>query len=130
MPFNKETASEAGKKSSRLGTRNKSTKEIKEAFQLLIENNLEKMEGWLDKIAKKNPEKAFDMVIKLSDFIVPKLSKQEIKHEEKELSPTERRARIAYLSEKLNNFKDRPNQEQNSRPNVEQNPRPNGKIVG
>ena len=78
MPFTKETAKEAGSLSSRKGIANKTTQEIKEAYQILIENNLDNMTTWLKKIGDENPEKAFDILIKMSDFIVPKLSRQEL----------------------------------------------------
>lgn len=97
MPFTKETASKAGKNSSRKGVSNKTTSEIKEAYQLLVENNLENMTSWLEKIGKDNPEKAFDLIIKMSDFIVPKLSRQEVKMEKPTLTPEERKQRIQLL---------------------------------
>ena len=97
MPFTKETSSKAGKNSSRKGVSNKTTSEIKEAYQLLVENNLENMTSWLEKIGKDNPEKAFDLIIKMSDFIVPKLSRQEVKMEKPTLTPEERKQRIQLL---------------------------------
>ena len=60
------------------GTPNKSTIEIREAYQKLVEGNLENMTKWLDTIAKDNPEKAMDMMLKLSEYMIPKLARQEI----------------------------------------------------
>lgn len=60
------------------GTPNKEVKDIREAFQVLIENNLDKMELWINELAEKNPEKAINTILRLSDFILPKLSKTEI----------------------------------------------------
>ena len=60
------------------GTPNKSTVEIREAYQKLVEGNLENMTKWLDTIAKDNPEKAMDMMLKLSEYMIPKLARQEI----------------------------------------------------
>lgn len=82
------------------GTPNKTTQEIKEAYQILVENNLENMTTWLEKIGEDNPEKAFDLIIKMSDFIVPKLSRQEVKMEKPILSPEERDQRLRVLLEK------------------------------
>ena len=87
MPFTTETAKEAGSLSSRKGISNKTTQEIKEAYQVLIENNLDNMSTWLKKIGDENPEKAFDILIKLSDFIVPKLSRQELSIKEGMVKP-------------------------------------------
>ncbi|MDT0646322.1 hypothetical protein RM545_06435 [Zunongwangia sp. F260] len=101
MPFTKETASKAGSSSSRRGIPNKATSEIRESYKLLIENNLDNMTAWLKSIGKENPEKAFDILIKMSDFIVPKLSRQELKIEQEKLSPEERTQKIAQLKKKL-----------------------------
>lgn len=60
------------------GTPNKSTIEIREAYQKLVEGNLDNMTKWLDTIAKDNPEKAMDMMLKLSEYMIPKLARQEI----------------------------------------------------
>ena len=60
------------------GTPNKETKDIREAFQLLVENNLDNLELWINQLAEKNPEKAINTILKLSDYILPKLNKTEI----------------------------------------------------
>lgn len=57
---------------------NHSTKQIKEAFSLLLDANLDNMSIWLAQIAGDNPEKAMDIMIKLSERFVPKLSQQQI----------------------------------------------------
>jgi|SRR6185437_3733145 len=61
------------------GTENKVTKDIKEAFRQLIDNNLDNMSIWLAKVAEKNSEKALMLMINLSEYIVPKLLRTEIK---------------------------------------------------
>lgn len=58
------------------GTPNKDTQQIKDAYLALIQGNLDQIQGWLDRVAERNPEKAFDMLMKLSPFVVPK--KQEM----------------------------------------------------
>jgi hypothetical protein len=62
----------------RAGSMNKDTKKIRDAFHMLLENNLDNMTIWLGKIADKDPVKASELVLKLSEFIVPKLARQEI----------------------------------------------------
>ncbi|MCM4161871.1 hypothetical protein FHG64_16025 [Antarcticibacterium flavum] len=103
MPFTSESAREAGSSSTRKGMPNKTTQEIKEAYQLLVENNLENMSAWLQKIGEDNPEKAFDVLIKMSDFVIPKLSRQELKVEQDKLTPEEKDQRIEQLKKKLLN---------------------------
>ena len=57
---------------------NKSTKLIKEAFAMLLEDNLEEMSGWLARIGNNDPNKAMEIMIKLSERFVPALSRTEV----------------------------------------------------
>ena len=66
---------------SRKGVPNKATKEIREAFKLLVEGNLDNMKVWLSDVAEEDPEKALNILLKMSEFVVPKLQRQEIEHE-------------------------------------------------
>ena len=61
-----------------VGSKNNSTKMIKEAYAMLVENNLENMSGWLNQIAADDPAKAMDLVIKLSERFVPALARTEL----------------------------------------------------
>ena len=65
----------AGKKP---GTKNRTTIEIREAYQKLTEDNLDNMTIWLNRIAEENPEKAMQLMLNLSEFIIPKLARQEL----------------------------------------------------
>ena len=58
------------------GTPNKITKEIREAYELLISHNLPNMGKWLQDIAKDSPARAFDIILRLSEFIVPRLNRE------------------------------------------------------
>ena len=60
------------------GAPNKSTKEIRQAYQNLVEMNLENMTAWLAMVAAEDPEKAMDLMLKLSEYIIPKLARQEV----------------------------------------------------
>lgn len=66
---------------SRKGIPNKATKEIREAFKLLVEDNLDNMKVWLSDVAEEDPERALNILLKMSEFVVPKLQRQEIEHE-------------------------------------------------
>jgi len=83
---NKKAASEAGKKSSRKGTPNKTTKEIRDSFQMFVENNVSKFQDWIDEVGKTNPAKAIELVTSLGEYILPKLSRTEIEAEVKQES--------------------------------------------
>lgn len=90
------------------GTPNKVSKDIRNAFKLLIENNLENLSIWLKWIARENPEKAFDIIIKLSEYVTPKLNRTEYKEQTSiedliKLSPEERKKRIIELKNKIRN---------------------------
>lgn len=58
------------------GASSEQTKRMKEAFAFLIEGNLDRLTEWLDQIAEQDPAKAMDIVIRLSERFVPKLSQQ------------------------------------------------------
>lgn len=60
------------------GVPNKTTKEIKEAFKMLLEDNLDNLSLWLGQVADEDPGKALDYTLKLSEYILPKLARQEL----------------------------------------------------
>ena len=60
------------------GTKNKNTKLIREAYQKLTEDNLENMNKWLMQVSHDDPAKAMELMLKLSEYIIPKLARQEI----------------------------------------------------
>lgn len=75
----------AGRKA---GVPNKSTAECKEAITDLISGNIPKLQMWLDKVAEDDPAKAFDLLIKMMEFSVPKLSRIESKDKDAAETPT------------------------------------------
>ncbi len=56
------------------GTPNIATKDIKEAFKLLVEENIDNMSDWLGRIAVKQPDKALLIMLEMSKRFVPTLS--------------------------------------------------------
>ncbi len=60
------------------GKPNKTTKHIREAYQKLTEDNLANMSLWLADIAADDPAKAMDTMIRLSEYILPKLARTEL----------------------------------------------------
>jgi len=60
------------------GASNKVTRDIRSAYQQLVEFNLENMSTWLAHIAADNPEKAFELMIKLSEYVIPKMQRTEV----------------------------------------------------
>jgi len=47
------------------GVPNKQTKEIREAYQRLTEQNLTNMSDWLQQVATEDPAKAMDLMLRL-----------------------------------------------------------------
>ena len=60
------------------GLKNKKTEAVRHAYQQLVEGNLENLSLWLNQVAADNPERAFELVIKLSEYVLPKLARTEV----------------------------------------------------
>ena len=60
------------------GAKNRITEELREAFAMLLENNLEQYELWLARVAEQDPAKALDLAMRISERFLPQLSRQEI----------------------------------------------------
>lgn len=66
------------------GTPNKTTEEIRERFQLLISDNLEKLN---EDLAGLDPEKRLKYIIELSKFVIPTLRATDLKANGKDFTP-------------------------------------------
>ena len=75
MPFNKETAQEAGRKSSRKGTPNKAGQDLRKVVADLVEANIQAI---IQDLAKLEPKDRVTAWIRLLEFCVPKLTKGEV----------------------------------------------------
>ena len=60
------------------GAMNKTTENIRKAYQQLTEDNLDNMTTWLAQIAADDPKQAMEMMIKLSEYVIPKLARTEV----------------------------------------------------
>ena len=60
------------------GAPNKVTQQIRDRFQDIANDNLDNVQRWLDEIAVDNPEKALDLFLKLSEYVLPKLARTEV----------------------------------------------------
>lgn len=65
-------------KGRRKGALNRSTRDVKEAIALFLEANTDRLQGWLDQIAEKDPKAAFDCVVRLLEYTMPKLGRTEV----------------------------------------------------
>lgn len=57
------------------GVPNKKTREIKSAIADLLDANADKLDGWLGKVAKKNPARALEIYGSFVEYTTPKLSR-------------------------------------------------------
>lgn len=60
------------------GATDKETKILRETINQFVEHNTDCFQKWVDQVEKKNPERAFEMVIKLMEFSIPKLKAIEL----------------------------------------------------
>lgn len=60
------------------GVQNHATKDIKEAYRLLIEKNLDNLTEWLERIAENDPDKAIKIISDLSEYVIPKLARTDL----------------------------------------------------
>ena len=73
MPFEKgESGNPAGRPK---GSKNRSTKAMKEALSQLVDDNLENMSDWLNEMARDDPKAAFQCMLNLMEFQMPKMSR-------------------------------------------------------
>lgn len=62
------------------GTPNQATRNAREAIAMLIEGNIDRMQGWLDDIAadpKQGPKAAWDCLMDAAEYHIPKLARTE-----------------------------------------------------
>ena len=64
------------------GTPNKATKDIRDAFTLLIENNIDTLQEDLNGL---EPKQRVKLLLDMAQFVVPKLRNVDLKTDEKEI---------------------------------------------
>jgi hypothetical protein len=62
----------------RKGVPNRVTADVRQAFALLLQAKTHELDGWLSRVGKSDPARALDLVIKLAEYHIPKLSRTEI----------------------------------------------------
>ena len=60
------------------GTPNATNAIARDAFALLLEGNVERLQAWIDEVAAEDPHKAFGMVMDLAAYVVPKMKAVEL----------------------------------------------------
>ena len=64
-----------------VGALNRSTEQMKLNLARATNNTLNYLSEDLEKIRKKDPEKAIELALKLMEYMIPKLSRSEVKAE-------------------------------------------------
>jgi len=64
-----------------VGAINRSTEQMKLTLARAVNNTLDTITKDLEEIKKKDPEKAIDLALKLMEYVMPKLSRTEMKAE-------------------------------------------------
>lgn len=80
------------------GVPNKSTTLAREALARFVDNNTDKLEEWLVQIAAENPKDAFDCVIKVMEYHIPKLARTEVTGEDGE--PVQQNITVEFIAPK------------------------------
>jgi hypothetical protein len=63
------------------GKPNKATSAVREAIALFAEQNVGKLQGWLDRIAVRDPAKAAELFARVLEYHIPKLARTEVSGE-------------------------------------------------
>jgi hypothetical protein len=58
---------------------NRKTRDLRETIATVVNDNAPKVQGWIDRVALKNPARAVELVMECAAFVLPKLRSVEIK---------------------------------------------------
>jgi hypothetical protein len=68
----------AAGKGRKKGVPNKATSDVRAVIAVVASKNVDKIEGWLTRIGRKNPAKAMDLFLRMLEYHIPKLTRAEI----------------------------------------------------
>ena len=75
MRFSEGNKKGAGRK---VGSKNKTTQEVRDILRLLLENNLDTLQEKLDEVGEKSPAKYVELIFKLTEYVIPKISPTQV----------------------------------------------------
>lgn len=59
------------------GTPNKATQDVRKAIAMIAQNQVEKLQGWIERAARKDPAKGADLFLRMIEYHIPKLNRTE-----------------------------------------------------
>ena len=60
------------------GTPNKDVADVRATIKLIAERKVLELETWLNRVARRDPDKAMDLYLKMLEYHVPKLQRTEV----------------------------------------------------
>lgn len=64
------------------GKPNRVTADVRKTIALIAQRNAQRLEEWLDRVAKDDPGKAADLFLRMIEYHIPKLQRSELTGED------------------------------------------------